>query len=400
MTTTTHASAARQPYVRDSFTWLAYFMLAYFACVQAALGPAMPFLRAELGLNFSVAGLHISAMAVGMIAGGLTGAALVRRLGRPVMFVAGGGGMALGGILLVIGQIPAVTIGGALVMGLFGTYLLNLIPATLSDHHGPNRATAVTEANVLASLGATLAPALIGLFASTAIGWRGAFWVMALAWVLASLLTRHIRLPAPVHQTGGSHAAGPLPRVFWLVLVIIVLVVSAEWSVVAWSAEFLDGPVGLDTALASGLMSAYFAAMIAGRFIGSRLTTRLTSAQILPGALALAFGGFLLFWLAPAAPLNVAGLFVAGLGVANLFPQSLAWATTLAGTQTDRASSLVSLACGLAILVPPQILGAAADLFGIARAMGLVGVLLVAALAAVLVARQAAVDKAGLARDS
>lgn len=32
-------------FVRDRFTWLAYIMLGYFAYLQAALGPALPFLR-------------------------------------------------------------------------------------------------------------------------------------------------------------------------------------------------------------------------------------------------------------------------------------------------------------------------------------------------------------------
>jgi MFS family permease len=72
-------SAAPVPFVRDRFTLLAYFMLGYFAYLQAALGPAVPFLRAELGLSYTIAGLHFSALAIGMILAGLTGAELAAR---------------------------------------------------------------------------------------------------------------------------------------------------------------------------------------------------------------------------------------------------------------------------------------------------------------------------------
>jgi fucose permease len=46
-------------------------------------------------------------------------------------------------------------------------------------------------------------------------------------------------------------------------------------------------------------MTAYFLAMVIGRFTGSRLTTRLESHTLLPAALALAVTGFLIFWLVP-----------------------------------------------------------------------------------------------------
>jgi len=295
--------------------------------------------------------------------------------------------MAAGALLLVTGRAPAVTIGGALVMGLFGTYLLNMIPATLADLHGANRATAVTEANVAASAATALAPVVIGLLAGTAITWRGVFWLGAIVWAVTALVAHRIALPAPA-IAGGRAVGGPLPRRFWLVWAMIVLLVAAEWSIVAWSADFMAGPVGLERALASGLMSAYFVAMVIGRFIGSRLTRRMETSDLLPAVLGLALGGFLLFWLARTPALNIVGLFTAGLGVANLFPLSLAWATTIAGDQTDRASALISLAAGLAILIAPQLLGTTADAIGIARAMGLVAVLQLAAGGVMLAARR------------
>lgn len=391
---TTKALPTNRPtYRRDRYTFLAYFMLAYFAYTQVVMGPAMPFLRAELGLNYTIAGLHFSAFSSGMIIAGLTGAAVAGRLGRQRVFWGGGAGMAVGAALFVIGRTPVVTIGGALVMGVFGTYLMNIISSTLSDHHGANRATALTEANVVASGVNILPPLLVGTLAGTLVGWRATMWLAVIAWGLVLLTQTRVAIPAPVLEQatdgqGGTTRRLPLPRRFWIIWALIVFVVAVEWGITAWGADFMITRVGLDRALASGLISAYFLAMVTGRFVGSRLTRRAEALTLLPGALVLAFIGFLIFWLSPLAPLNVVGLFVAGLGIANLYPLSLAAGTTAAGDDTDRAGAYISLAAGMGALLAPQVLGAVADVTGIAVALGGIVVLLAGAGVLLVMARR------------
>ncbi|HXV41699.1 MAG TPA: MFS transporter [Anaerolineae bacterium] len=122
-------------FVRDRFTWMAYFLLAYFAFTQAALGSLMPFLRTELKLNYTVAGLHLSAFALGMIVAGLTTDRLAQRWGRQAVFWGGGFGMALGALGLTLTSRPALTITSIFGMGFLGTLMLILIQTTLSDRH-------------------------------------------------------------------------------------------------------------------------------------------------------------------------------------------------------------------------------------------------------------------------
>ena len=111
-------------------------------------------------------------------------------------------------------------------------------------------------------------------------------------------------------------------------------------------------------------------------------------------ALAITCIGFPLYWLAPSGPLlwlNMLGLFIAGLGVANLFPFTLAVATGTAPLQLDAASARLSLGAGLAIFLAPFALGWAADNFGLQRAFTIVLVLLVMAVGATLFANRLAV---------
>ncbi|MBZ0306629.1 MAG: hypothetical protein K8I82_11230, partial [Anaerolineae bacterium] len=76
-------------FTRDRFTWMGYLMLAYYAYLQASLGPLMPFLRKEMQLNYTVAGLHFSAFALGMVLAGLTGDRVAERVGRRGLYWAG-----------------------------------------------------------------------------------------------------------------------------------------------------------------------------------------------------------------------------------------------------------------------------------------------------------------------
>jgi fucose permease len=165
----------------------------------------------------------------------------------------------------------------------------------------------------------------------------------------------------------------------------MTLGVAIEWSLVFWGADFLNSVVGLSRTNAVTLMSVFFLAMVSGRFAGSRLTRRMPAANLLLLALAVALLGFLLYWLAVIPAANVVGLFVAGLGVANLFPMTLSVATSVAAEQANRASARLSMGGGLAVLIVPLVLGWTADRIGLQDAFGIVvGLFTVAGVVAVM----------------
>ena len=85
-------------------------------------------------------------------------------------------------------------------------------------------------------------------------------------------------------------------------------------------------------------MGAYFVALL-GRVVGSRLARKVRPEKLLVGAVILSAAGFLPFWLAPlgspvlptATLTSVADLFVAGLGIGDLYPVSASLATGAPG---------------------------------------------------------------------
>jgi predicted MFS family arabinose efflux permease len=367
-------------FVRDRATWLAYFMLGYFAYVESSLGPLMPSLRAEFGISYTVASLHLSVFAAGSVLVGLAGERLARRRRRRTVFWVAAGGYTFGAVLLVASPVVVGTIAAALVLGVFGGFLLLTIQAHLSDLHGARRAIAIAESNVAASSCAVLAAVAVGGFERAGVGWRGAV-VLALAGVaVLALRFRNVPMPRSLPAAAGRHGGGRgLPGTFWAAAAVLFLGVAAEWCVGYWGADFLDRKGGLGRATAAAAMSAYFVAMAIGRFAGSRLARRYADQLLLVVTFAVAAAGFVLLWLAPYPPLKLLGLFVTGLGIAGVYPFTVTVAMAVAPAAVDVVTARLVFSGAFAILLVPFVLGILADGVGIASAFGVTLPLLVVA---------------------
>src|SRR5260221_12116081 len=381
-----------KPFARTDFTWLAYLMLAYFAYLEASFGPVMPFVSMELHLSYTIGSLHVSAFALGVILAGLFGDRLAHRWGRRLVFWGGAVGMAVGAALFTLGHQVVLTISSAFLMGVFGSLLLVMIQATLSDQHGEQRTVALTEANVIASIGAGLAPVLIGGFQNVGASWRGAIFVAIALFVLIAVRWWRVAVPETQEDEPekGSVTRRRLPLAFWVYWAALVCCVSIEWCVVVWSADFLKEVGRLSSSVAATTVGLFFLAEVVGRLAGSRLSRVVRGTTLLLIALAITTAGFPLFWLSPVTPLSIAGLFIAGLGIANLFPLTLAVAIGVAPRQADAASARLSFAGGFAIFTAPLVLGWVADSIGIQHAFGLVIFLLIGAIGMTLLANRLA----------
>lgn len=373
-------------YRRDRPTWLFYATLCYYAYLISCLGPAMPFLREELGFPLSIASWHFGAAAAGGVGVGLFGAQVIQRLGRERAHWVGAGGLVVATLLLTLGRQPLVTASGALLSGLLGGLVLVSGQAALADHHGSRRAIALTESNVLASGASILAAVAVGLFGGSVIGWRGAYWltipvILVIAWRFGSAWPTS--KAAPRRRVGGRVT---LPGVFWLFVGVLVCGTAVEWCVSYWGAGFLAGAHGLTPSSAAIGMSAFFVGMLVGRAVGTVLARTIDPARLLPGAVGLALVGFPLLWLAPSAPLALAGLLTTGLGIANVYPMAISAAAGLVPENADLALTRVAIGTSGSILLAPLVLGILADRLGIAVAFGIGVPLLVVGLVVAFVA--------------
>lgn len=374
---------------RDRFTWLAYLSLAFYAYFLNVLGPITPFLKEELRLSYTVSSFHFTAFAVGILLIGLGGHLLIQRIGRWRSLWIGIFGISLSTVLLLVGRNPIVTIGASFLMGLIGSLILAIVPAALSDQHGEMRAVALSEANMISSLLASAAPLMVGWFASQMGGWRSALGIAALTPVLMFLGLG--RGSSPVTSSTSEEAVRPnqpLPTLFWIYWVALVLAVSVEFCMVFWSADYLETVLGMLKANAAQAVSIFLLAMIVGRMAGSRLVQWFSITGVVVASILMAGIGFLIFWRTENVLLGLSGLFLTGLGVANLYPLILSLTIGAANGNTVQASARATLASGTAILALPLALGRFADALGIRSAYGIVLALLVSVFVISQIARR------------
>ncbi|GAB4545495.1 MAG: MFS transporter [Anaerolineae bacterium] len=375
-------------FIRDKLTWLGYFMIAYLAYYQSALGPLMPFFQAENRYNYQQASLHFGAPAVGGMLVGLIGAWVVSRSGRKRAIWGGALGMFLGNLIFAYGQSLPITLSGVFLAGMSGVMLQNAVQSALSDRHGDQRAYALTELNTGASVAAMLAPLLIGTLERIGIGWRGAIFVPGMCMVMIAVFFGRVTIPnAPqADEPAPDTKPNGLPLTYWLYALALAFIGAIEWSVIFFGADFLEKSVGFSRVDAATLMTLFFLAMVIGRFVGSRLTRRYQSTGLLLGAIIITIVGFTLFWLSPVPWLSVLGLCINGLGSANLFPQGVSLALTAGAKRIDLANARLGLFISFAVLISPQILGNLADRVGIQGALGVVLGVQIAALFSIIVA--------------
>jgi len=378
-----------QPFVRDRLTWLAYLMVGNYAYTMAALGPLMPFLRNELQLSYTIAAYHFSAWALGSLMAGAFGDRLITKLGRRRTITAFGAAYMAGVAIIIISHFAPLTIFGALVCGLNASILGQTIMALLADRFSEQRALAITELNISASICAALAPASVSLCVKFGMGWRIALVFPIVAFVALLVVGRHQLdgVPPPARKTAAN---ARLPLAYWAYWIVIQLMVACEWSLIFWSAEFLERVCKFVRADAAQFVSIFLLAMLLGRIIGSRLVRHFKTSVMLPIASVIAIGGFALYWLGQSPPVNLLGLFIAGLGISNFYPLTVSAALGVAADQSAAAAARFSLASGSAVLCAPLILGMVADRYGIFAAYGIVAVLLLLAAGMILLANWSA----------
>src|SRR3954447_12131358 len=193
--TAAEARTSAPAYRRDRMTWAAFSGLLAFGLLNAALGPALPYLRSAEHISYLVSAFHQVAFALG---GGLAGLLAIRtesRLGRGATIRVGLVGAAVAGLGIGFGGTVALTVAAAFIVRLFGTSALVRMWAALADAHGERRTVAMAEGEVSVSLGGIVMPLLVAALAATALTWGFAFVVGGVMVVAAALAMGTVRIP-------------------------------------------------------------------------------------------------------------------------------------------------------------------------------------------------------------
>ena len=368
-------SETTAPKKRGARVWLVYLMLSLFGYTLNVAGPAVAYLRDELNLNFTQSGMHTSALALGMIVMGLVGSALLKRMSEWKALGLSGLGMGLGGLLLVIGKEPIVTLSGLFIMGAVGSLAISTNPAILADEMGERSPLGVSEANTLSAIISTLAPIAVGYFGAQAISWRPAVYlpgILATVLGLIILISPKFSWKKKPETTEQKANLTQLPGKFWLVFTMLVLSVAVEYCMIYWASDYMQANLNMPKESATQVVSLFLVGMVVGRIVGSRLHHKIERNKILLSSIALGLIGFAIFWLSSVQSLSIVGLFITGMGVANLYASMITLCFEAAGKERAAAGAATTLASGVAIFALPFALGSLADLISIRYAVLLI----------------------------
>ncbi|MET9316482.1 MFS transporter [Kribbella sp. NPDC003505] len=358
--------------------------------VLAGLGACVAILARDLDEPTSRLALLSSGFAVGLLLVAVVGPRMLRRWQMPTVLGLGSVVCALGAVLIAVAPAYGVAIAGGLLVGLGGALLVLVAPLMLN---GPAAAARLSRVNAVASGTGILAPLAIGTLDGLGPSGRLAMLAAAPPLLALALLTRRSTAgqqtkdaEPPVPVLIDSAPAVGLSRkwrrvgrrvvvdvgVGWL---RVVLAVAVEFCFVVWAVARLVA-AGLPTAPAALLGSAFPIGMAVGRAIGP-IRWRGWS-PVFPSGL-LAACGTLLVSLVDVPAVVALGLVVAGLGVAPLYPVTLAALVATPGLSSARLAAVGAMASGAAILVAPALLAVLARVVDLRTAylvtLPLIGVL-------------------------
>ncbi|WP_123748527.1 MFS transporter [Saccharothrix texasensis] len=352
----------------------------------------VPAARDALGLGSGALGLLLLAMSVGATAAMLTAGEVTHRLGarRTVRVSAVGvsAGLVVAGA--AIGVWPSVS---ATAVGLF---LLGYGSGTC------NVAMNVEAAAVERVLGRTVMPRFHAVWSLGTVAAAGL--AAAAAW-LDVPVTAHLAGVAVVAVAGtvvaarsfrhgaddtaggksGVPAAWREPRTLLIGVLVLVLAFTEgtanDWVAVAFVDGYAFGP-----AAGAVVFGVFVATMTFGRVVGTVALDRWGRAPVLVGTMLLAITGTALAVLGGEPAVAVAGVALWGLGTSLGFPVGMSAAADEEGRAAARVS-VVAVIGYTAFLAGPPVVGLLGDQVGVLRALLVVPLLLLPALALVPVVR-------------
>ncbi|KQU56824.1 MFS transporter [Rhodococcus sp. Leaf278] len=211
----------------------------------------LPDLSADLAIGISAAGLLVTAFAMGMIATPLVAIAVLKISQRTTLvlalgvFAAGHIIVALTDELSVILVTRFVT---ALATGAFWSIAASVASAAVERESSARAIGLVLSGGILA----TVVGVPLGSVAGQLVGWRGPFWILAVAAILAAfVIARFVpggRADTAVVPVRSQLAALATGR-FWLVMAACVLISGAVMSTYSFISPLLTDRGGLSADL-------------------------------------------------------------------------------------------------------------------------------------------------------
>ncbi len=335
-------------------------------------GPLLRSFEADFGVSEALLGLVapagtigfvVAVLVVGFLAGrvditrwllvgvGITAISLLLAAGAPVYWLL---------LLFILGQGTATGI----VRGLDRPILSHLYP--------DQRARMFTLHSLAWSVGALFGPIFVN-WVLAVTSWRVTFLLLGTFFMPLFVLLARIELPAAVEAERDLSVAafGRLVRdpVILAMIAAITLVGAFEGIIFTWLPFYASSFIPMDRA--NLLLSAYLMAYIPGRICYSWLVDRISALVLVVVLCTAAVPAVAVMVSGVTGPLLYASVLLAGFFASGMFPLISAFGIERAPEYTGPISAMGTGGAYVGLAIGPLIIGAAAEVTGIAAAMGI-----------------------------
>ena len=390
-----------------------------FIGTAAVLIPSvMPFITDEYlatGLTLTAIGFIFPARAVGGILGNLLAGIASDRLGYSKLVWVAALALAASMVLVAGAALWLLFLAGFALISIVQASLTTGINAMVADANRDGRARALNVLHGVYAVGATISPLVFAVVLEQGVPWRWTMAATGLIWLLygagALLLVRRISPStaspaAPAAPAAGEPAqaqdpeqkktpkGGVMASVLSSVWAELQDVLSANWgmlrnagflalfliafiyngvafSLLGWVALFMQESAGFSTFSSISMISVFYVALTAGRFLCAAYAERLGyAATLLILAVGLALTYPLVIFSTTAAPL-VIGIFLTGLTLSGLFPTALAYGTRLYPQHSGSVTGVLNVAMTIGTMLPPLWTAVFSDIWSFQTALGI-----------------------------
>jgi FHS family glucose/mannose:H+ symporter-like MFS transporter len=366
------AEPGRRPAGVRSLMVSAWAGIFVFGIVMAVLGAILPSLFDRIQFSKSGAGNLFFFMNLAMLGMSVVFGPIVDRFGYRIFLALCSLLVAVSFFLFAIAPAYSLLVTAALLLGFGGGGLNGGSNALTSDLSPERRSAALNLLGIFFGFGALLIPFLIGTLLSS----LGLNVILVIATVLSlgpCAFFLRLRFPAAKQAQGFPlRRAAQVIRspLLWLCGFLLFFESGNEFTVGGWISTYLNENFRFSSMSASLVLAGYWGAMMAGRLVVSKKLVRIWNNEtLILSSAVLALVGTIVVSAAPTGGLASAGVVLAGLGFAAIFPTTLAIAGEAFPELTGTAFSVIFMIALAGGMTAPWLAGKVAGSSGLRSAL-------------------------------
>lgn len=348
-------------------TLLLYLLMLAYGISFTMIGPLMPILLDQYGINMSQGGLAVAFQNIGGIAAIALGSFLADFARKSRLIC---GAFAVYTITLLLSSTSpsyAILLGIFLILGASTKFLDAMLSAFVSDLHPERRGLFLNLLHATFGVGAFIGPLFASLIIKSGMHWNIAFLILAaicLIIIIAYIMT--IKNYAEEKVANVSSESISYKRLFtsprMVVLCLLILFYSSHQAIISsWLPTYMEKSLKTGSILASFASSMFWLGIIIGRLLCSVISSKLSTKSImlygcLSGGLVLSTG-FIIN--EPIVICITAGL--TGIFTGCIIPFTITYACSLYPNNSGSATSLLYFYMSVAWILFPWLSGKTAE---------------------------------------